>query len=141
MEDRRDATGRLLPDAARLRPCGRFLRRLRLDELPELWNVLRGDMALVGPRPLLPQDVAAMGADGERRGGVRPGLTGWAQVNGNTRLDTRDKLVLDLWYIEHRSLRLDLRIFLRTLATLIAGEQINDFELGRAHARALDWRG
>lgn len=141
MSNGQDAQGRLLPDAERLRPCGRLLRRLRMDEIPELWNVLRGDMAIIGPRPLMPASVAEMGPAGNRRGAVRPGLTGWAQVNGNARLGVHDKLVLDLWYIEHRSLRLDLQILMRTIRTVLFGEHIDDLQLGRAHARAFDWRG
>src|SRR3546814_5740124 len=92
--DARDRDGRLLPDEERLTRLGRFLRRSRVDELPELWNIMKGDMSLVGPRPLLPDTVDDMGSDGIRRGLVRPGLTGWAQVNGNadrkgTRLNSR----------------------------------------------------
>src|SRR3546814_10352287 len=81
----------------------RLLRRSRLDELPELWNILKGEMAFIGPRPLLPETVSAMGAGVEKRGKLRPGLTGWAQVNGNSLLPAADKLALDLWYVSHRS--------------------------------------
>ncbi|MBB3346786.1 MULTISPECIES: sugar transferase [unclassified Sphingomonas] len=119
MNDRRDAAGALLPDDQRLLPTGRFLRATRMDELPQLWNVLRGEMSLIGPRPLLPVTIAAAGEQGAARARVRPGLTGWAQVNGNTRLSEAEKLALDLWYIEHRGLRLDLEILFRTL--LVAG--------------------
>src|SRR3546814_8758825 len=94
MTDARDRDGRLLPDEERLTRLGRFLRRSRVDELPELWNIMKGDMSLVGPRPLLPDTVDDMGSDGIRRGLVRPGLTGWAQVNGNARLSGKDKLAL-----------------------------------------------
>src|SRR3546814_3588576 len=87
-------------DEERLTRLGRFLRRSRVDELPELWNIMKGDMSLVGPRPLLPDTVDDMGSDGIRRGLVRPGLTGWAQENGNARLSGKDKLALDLWYID-----------------------------------------
>jgi lipopolysaccharide/colanic/teichoic acid biosynthesis glycosyltransferase len=133
-----DDGGRLLPDAARLSRFGRLIRRLRLDELPEVWNILRGDMALVGPRPLLPETVAAMGAAGERRGAVRPGLTGWAQVNGNALLSVREKLALDLWYVAHRSIRLDIYILWRTLVMLITGERVNSALVGRAYAGTAD---
>lgn len=123
MTQERDAAGRLLDDAARLTRTGRFLRRCRLDELPQLWNVLKGEMSLIGPRPLLAQTIAAMGEPGIRRGAVRPGLTGWSQVNGNTLLSDAEKLELDLWYIEHRSLWLDLRIVARTFQVLAFGER------------------
>jgi lipopolysaccharide/colanic/teichoic acid biosynthesis glycosyltransferase len=134
-----DAEGRLLPDDQRLGSVGRFLRRMRLDELPELWNVLRGDMALVGPRPLLPQTVQAMGEQGRARGAVRPGLTGWSQINGNTLLSNDQKLALDLWYIENRSIAMDLKIAMGTIMTLARGENVNQANLTRAHARVADW--
>ncbi|WP_343517621.1 sugar transferase [Sphingomonas sp.] len=130
-----------LPDEARLTPFGKLLRRSRLDELPELWNILRGEMSFVGPRPLLPETVDAMGARGKRRGEVRPGLTGWAQVNGNALLSDADKLALDLWYIDNRSLARDARIILRTFSTVAQGERIDGLSIGRAYARAADRRG
>jgi len=132
-----------LPDEARLVPFGRFLRRTRLDELPELFNVLRGEMSLVGPRPLVPATVAALGPFADQRLGARPGLTGWAQVNGNTRLDEADKLVLDLWYIEHQSLRLDLHILLLTLGVVVLGERCHlpHIEQARRHACGSDRHG
>lgn len=123
MTDARDATGRLLDDELRLTRTGRLLRRLRLDELPQLWNVLKGEMSLIGPRPLLVETVAAMGEPGIRRGSVRPGLTGWSQVNGNTLLSDAEKLELDLWYIENRSLWLDLLIVAKTFCVLLLGER------------------
>ena len=134
MSERRDVAGALLPDAMRVSPLGRLLRRTRIDELPGLWHVLLGDMSLVGPRPLLPATVAAMGPAGQRRGAVRPGLTGWAQVNGNALLSDADKLALDLWYVDHASWRLDVAILLRTLGVIVGGERINRAEIGRAYA-------
>jgi lipopolysaccharide/colanic/teichoic acid biosynthesis glycosyltransferase len=134
MTDARDRSGSLLPDAERLTRLGRFLRRSRLDELPGLTSIVRGDMALVGPRPLLPETIAAMGEAGRRRGAVRPGLTGWAQVNGNALLSNEDKLSLDLWYIANRSLGLDLAIIFRTLWVVAAGERINPANLENAVA-------
>jgi len=116
MRDARDADGRPLPDAERLTRLGRMLRATSLDELPELWNVLRGDMSLVGPRPLLTEYLAHYTADEARRHEVRPGITGWAQVNGRNDLPWDEKLALDVWYVEHRTLLLDLRILLRTLS-------------------------
>jgi lipopolysaccharide/colanic/teichoic acid biosynthesis glycosyltransferase len=125
MSDARDEHGRLLDDASRTTPFGRLLRRSRLDELPELWNILKGEMAIIGPRPLLPETIKAMGADGMRRCAVRPGLTGWAQICGNSQLSNEDKLALDLWYIEHRSLRLDIVIVIKSLQLMLFGERID----------------
>lgn len=130
----RDDSGQLLPDEKRLTGIGRLLRRTRLDELPELWNILKGDMSLIGPRPLLAETVTAMGDKGLRRMAIRPGLTGWAQVNGNTRLSDADKLALDLWYIENASFRLDVSIIVKTIGVVLFGERINRSELGRAYA-------
>ncbi|WP_315900237.1 sugar transferase [Qipengyuania aquimaris] len=123
MNDARDAEGSLLPDEQRVTAWGRFLRRSRLDELPGLWSIVRGDMAFVGPRPLLPGTIASLGERGRQRGQVRPGLTGWAQVNGNTLLSLDEKVALDLDYVRNASLGLDCRIVLRTIAVMIAGEK------------------
>ncbi|UOR15186.1 sugar transferase [Qipengyuania aquimaris] len=123
MNDARDAEGRLLPDEHRVTAWGRFLRRSRLDELPGLWSIVRGDMAFVGPRPLLPGTIASLGERGRQRGQVRPGLTGWAQVNGNTLLSLDEKIALDLDYVRNASLGLDCRIILRTIGVMIAGEK------------------
>lgn len=123
-----------LADEARITPFGRVLRRTRLDELPELWNVLRGDMSLIGPRPLLPASLAAMGDAGRVRCSVRPGLTGWAQVNGNSLLQEADKVALDLWYIANRNVWLDLEVLCRTLAVMLMGERVRNSELERAYA-------
>lgn len=138
MRDLRDSRGRLLDDRARLTRTGRVLRRTRLDELPELWNVLRREMNLVGPRPLLPETVAAMGEGGIVRGVVQPGLTGWAQVNGNALLRDHDKLALDLWYVRNRSLRLDLAIIFKTLVVIFRGERINNVNIERGYAGTID---
>jgi sugar transferase EpsL len=141
MRDDRDHHAALLPDEQRLVPFGRFLRRFRLDELPELWNIIRGDMGLVGPRPLLLDSYADDPASRARRLSIRPGLTGWAQVNGNTLLDPAAKLALDLWYVDHRSLALDLEILWRTLVVLIRGERIDAKSLRRAEMHAHGVRG
>lgn len=134
MNDRRDATGAPLPDAQRMPPFGALLRRSRLDEMPELWNILRGDMAIVGPRPLLPTTIQALGAQGQARGAVRPGITGLAQVSGNTLLDMPNKVAMDLFYIRRRTLRLDIGIMLRTPLMMIRGERIDTVNLERAYA-------
>jgi lipopolysaccharide/colanic/teichoic acid biosynthesis glycosyltransferase len=137
MTDARDGAGCPLPDERRLTALGRLMRRTRLDELPELWNILKGEMSLIGPRPLLPATLAGFGEAGRRRGEVRPGLTGWAQVNGNTLLTDEDKLALDLWYIDHRSLRVDALILLRTVRVMLFGEKVAvaELEWARGHAR------
>lgn len=122
MTDDRDAAGDLLPDDQRQTRVSRLVRRLRIDELPQLLAVIRGDMALVGPRPLLPQTVGAFGALGALRNSVPPGITGWAQVSGNTRLSDVEKLALDLWYVGHRGPALDLRILAETVLVPLRGE-------------------
>jgi lipopolysaccharide/colanic/teichoic acid biosynthesis glycosyltransferase len=123
MRDTRGPDGTLLPDALRETRATRLMRAWRLDELPQLLAVLRGDMTLVGPRPLLPSTIAAFGDWGVERCTVLPGLTGWAQVNGNTHLSDSEKLTLDLWYVRHRNLLLDLRILLMTGLVLVRGER------------------
>jgi lipopolysaccharide/colanic/teichoic acid biosynthesis glycosyltransferase len=140
MLDRRDESGALLPDSERTTRFGGLLRRSRLDELPELWNVLKGDMSIVGPRPLLPETVAGMGELGVRRCRVRPGLTGWAQVSGNTFLSEDHKLALDLWYIDHRTLRLDLLIVVESLGLVVFGERVNHSRVNVAESYLSGWR-
>ncbi|OGA33216.1 MAG: sugar transferase, partial [Betaproteobacteria bacterium RIFCSPLOWO2_12_FULL_62_13b] len=114
MTDATGADGRLQPDAARLTPFGELMRKLSLDELPQLVNVLIGDMSLVGPRPLLLEYLSLYSERQARRHAVRPGITGWAQVNGRNALDWEERFELDLWYVEHRSFWLDLRIIAMT---------------------------
>jgi lipopolysaccharide/colanic/teichoic acid biosynthesis glycosyltransferase len=125
MTDTRDANGVLLPDAERLAPLGRALRSASLDELPELWNVLRGDMSLVGPRPLLVAYLARYSAGEARRHEVRPGLTGWAQVNGRNATTWEERLKLDVWYVDNRTWALDARILLRTVALVLRREGVH----------------
>ena len=108
MSDARNAAGELLPDAARLTPFGELMRKLSLDELPQLVNVLNGDMSLVGPRPLLMEYLPLYSERQAKRHAVQPGITGWAQVNGRNALAWEERFELDLWYVEHRSFRLDL---------------------------------
>jgi lipopolysaccharide/colanic/teichoic acid biosynthesis glycosyltransferase len=111
-------------DAERLTRFGRFLRSTSLDELPELWNVLIGDMSLVGPRPLLMQYLPLYTPEQARRHEVRPGITGWAQVNGRNAISWEERFALDVWYVDHHSLRLDLAILLRTVAKVVTREGI-----------------
>ena len=125
MTDERGSDGELLPDAERLTPFGRFLRSTSLDELPELWNVLWGDMSLVGPRPLLVEYLELYTPEQARRHEVRPGITGWAQVNGRNDMSWGDKLALDVWYVDHRSLWLDLRILARTLRVAVTRQGVS----------------
>jgi lipopolysaccharide/colanic/teichoic acid biosynthesis glycosyltransferase len=113
------------PDELRLTRFGRVLRGLSLDELPELWNVLRGDMSLVGPRPLLPEYLARYTSEQARRHLVLPGLTGLAQVSGRNGLTWEERFALDVWYVDHRSLRLDLWILWRTLVTVLRRDGVN----------------
>lgn len=122
LTDDRDENGDWLPDEERLTLAGNFLRRSRFDELPQLFLILSGRMALVGPRPLLPFTIEGFGADGATRGSVRPGLTGWAQVSGATALSDDEKLKMDLWYVAHRSTALDFRIMMETVGVVISGE-------------------
>jgi lipopolysaccharide/colanic/teichoic acid biosynthesis glycosyltransferase len=118
MIDERDQNGELLSDAERLTPFGRWLRSTSLDELPELWNVLRGDMSLVGTRPLLVQYLPLYSPEQARRHQVKPGLTGWAQVNGRNALTWDEKFALDLWYVDNHSFALDLKILAMTCVSV-----------------------
>jgi lipopolysaccharide/colanic/teichoic acid biosynthesis glycosyltransferase len=126
MTDRRGPNGELLPDAERLTPFGKFLRASSLDEMPELWLVLRGDMSLVGPRPLLMKYLPLYSAEQRRRHEARPGITGWAQIHGRNTLSWEEKFRLDVWYVENVSLLLDLRILAATLLKLLLREGITE---------------
>jgi lipopolysaccharide/colanic/teichoic acid biosynthesis glycosyltransferase len=125
MTDARCTDGQLLPDAERLTSFGRFLRASSLDELPELWNVLKGDMSLVGPRPLLMEYLPLYTPEQARRHEVRPGITGWAQVNGRNALSWEAKFQLDVWYVDHRTLWLDIRILWLTVKKVLVREGIS----------------
>lgn len=125
MSDVRGADGFLLPDAQRLTAFGRFLRATSLDELPELWNVLCGDMSFVGPRPLLMEYLPLYNAEQTRRHEVRPGITGWAQINGRNAISWEDKFRLDVWYVDNKGFWLDLFIFLITIWKVIRREGIS----------------
>lgn len=137
MTDERGPDGELLPDALRLTRLGRFLRRWSLDELPQLWNVLKGDMSLVGPRPLLLEYVPNYNAFQRRRLAMKPGLTGWAQVNGRNALSWEEKFELDVWYVDHQSLWLDLKILAITLWQVLRGRGISQ----PGHATMPEFRG
>jgi sugar transferase EpsL len=125
MTDGRDAYGKLLPDADRLTSLGKFLRATSLDELPELFNILKGDMSIVGPRPLLTQYLDRYTPEQARRHEVKPGLTGWAQINGRNALTWEEKFKLDVWYVDNWSIWLDLKIIVMTVLTVIRREGIS----------------
>lgn len=125
MTDARDENGNLLSDSERLTWLGRFLRSTSLDELPELWNVLKGDMSVVGPRPLLMQYLDRYTSEQARRHEVRPGLTGWAQVNGRNAITWEEKFKLDVWYVDHQSFRLDMKIIFITIWKTVMREGIS----------------
>lgn len=125
MTDERDSEGNLLPDAERLTKVGKLVRSLSIDELPQLINVLKGDMALVGPRPLLPKYLPLYSEEQFRRHEVRPGITGWAQINGRNEISWQKKFELDVWYVNHVSFRLDVKILLLTVKKVFVREGIN----------------
>jgi lipopolysaccharide/colanic/teichoic acid biosynthesis glycosyltransferase len=128
MTDERDAEGKLLPDAQRLTRVGRFVRSTSIDELPQLINVLKGDMALIGPRPLLIQYLPLYSVEQARRHEVRPGITGWAQVNGRNAISWTRKFELDVWYVDHLTLWLDIKIIFLTIKKILVREGINSSE-------------
>ena len=136
MNDRRDSSGHLLPDAERLTRIGRFVRSTSIDELPQLWNVLRGDMSLIGPRPLLPQYIPLYNKEQARRHEVRPGITGWAQCHGRNAISWTEKFRLDVWYVDHVSLWVDAKIIFLTIKKVLVREGIN--EAGQATMEAFN---
>lgn len=125
MTDERDAAGQLLPDAQRLTKVGRLVRSTSIDELPQLWNVLKGDMSLIGPRPLLVQYLPLYSPEQARRHEVRPGITGWAQVHGRNAISWQKKFELDVWYVDHISFLTDCKVVLTTLKKVLRREDIN----------------
>ena len=137
MTDRRDPRGELLPDAERLTGLGQFLRRTSLDELPELLNVVAGEMSLVGPRPLLMEYLPLYNSEQRRRHDVRPGVTGWTQVNGRNALTWDEKFALDCWYVDHRSLLLDAKILVMTVRQVVGGHGVT----APGHATMEPFRG
>jgi lipopolysaccharide/colanic/teichoic acid biosynthesis glycosyltransferase len=137
MSNARDANGELLPDAERLTPFGMRVRRLSLDELPTLWNVVRGDMSFVGPRPLLVQYLDRYTPEQRRRHDVPPGITGWAQIHGRNAIGWEEKFELDVWYVENVSLRTDLGILLRTAVQVLGRRDIS----AEGHATMPEFEG
>lgn len=124
MTDERDTNGNLLPEAQRLTKVGAFIRKFSIDELPQLFNVLKGDMALIGPRPLLPKYLPLYNEEQHHRHDVRPGITGWAQVNGRNNVTWTEKFKLDVWYVNHCSLLLDIKILFMTVKNVLASKDI-----------------
>lgn len=125
MNDKKDSNGELLPDADRLTKFGRFVRKTSLDELPQLWNVLLGDMSLIGPRPLLVDYLPLYNEEQRKRHKVRPGITGWAQVNGRNAISWEKKFEYDVWYVQHLSLSLDTKIFFMTALKVLRGSDVS----------------
>ena len=125
MTDERDAEGKLLPDAQRLTKVGKFVRSTSIDELPQLWNVLRGDMALIGPRPLLVHYLPLYSPEQARRHEVRPGITGWAQCHGRNAISWTEKFKLDVWYVDHCTLSTDIKVILTTIKKVVARDGIS----------------
>ena len=126
MNDKKDANGYLLPDAQRLTKIGNFVRKTSLDEIPQLLNVIKGDMSLIGPRPLLPRYLELYNDFQRRRNEVKPGITGWAQVNGRNNISWDKKFELDVWYVDHLSFLLDMKILLLTVKKVFISEGINE---------------
>lgn len=125
MTDERDASGELLPDSARMTRIGRFLRKSSLDELPQLFNILRGDMSIVGPRPLLPEYLPLYSPEQARRHEIRPGVTGWAQTHGRNAISWKKKFELDVWYVDHVSFATDVKILFLTALKVLRREGVN----------------
>lgn len=126
MTDKKNEKGKLLPDSKRLTPIGKFIRKTSLDELPQLLNVLKGDMSLIGPRPLLPEYLPLYNNKQQKRHDVKPGITGWAQVNGRNAISWQKKFEYDIWYVENLSFFLDLKIIFKTILKVIKSEGINN---------------
>lgn len=129
MSDEKDIHGNLLPDSHRLTPVGKFIRKTSLDEIPQLLNVLKGEMSLVGPRPLLPQYLELYTDFQKQRHQVKPGITGWAQINGRNNISWSRKLELDVWYVQHQSFWLDLKILWLTILKVIRSEGVNTADM------------
>jgi len=125
MNDKKDVNGNLLPNIERITPLGSFIRKSSLDEIPQLLNVLLGDMSLIGPRPLLPEYLPLYRAEQRRRHAVRPGITGWAQINGRNSISWQQKFAYDLYYVDHLSFALDVKILFRTVGKIVGAKDVN----------------
>lgn len=141
MTDERDSEGNLLPDLLRITKVGRFIRNASLDELPQLFNVLKGDMSLIGPRPLLTQYLPLYSKEQMRRHDVRPGISGWAQVNGRNTISWGEKFKLDVWYVDHLSFSLDLKILFMTIIKVFRKDSINNLQAEREFTTMPDFDG
>lgn len=141
MNESRDADGNLLPDLLRITKVGRFIRNASLDELPQLFNVLKGDMSLIGPRPLLAQYLPLYSKEQMRRHDVRPGISGWAQVNGRNTISWGEKFKLDVWYVNHLSFSLDLKILFMTIIKVFRRDSINNLQAEREFTTMPDFDG
>ena len=134
MTDERDSQGNLLPDAERLTGVGKFVRKTSIDEIPQLINVLKGNMSIIGPRPLLPQYLPLYTERQKKRHLVKPGITGWAQVNGRNAISWTKKFELDVWYVENASFSLDMKILFRTIKKVLISEGINTANMATTEA-------
>ncbi len=141
MNEKRGADGNLLPDLLRITKVGKFVRTTSLDELPQLFNVLKGDMALIGPRPLLKQYLPLYSDEQMRRHDVRPGISGWAQVNGRNNLSWGEKFKLDVWYVDHVSLALDIKIIFMTMMKVFKRESINNTDTANRNITEANFDG
>ncbi len=137
MTDERDVDGKLLPNDQRITKVGRFVRKTSIDELPQLFNVLKGDMALIGPRPLMPRYLALYNAEQARRHDVRPGITGWAQVHGRNNISWTEKLKLDVWYVDHYSIWIDIKIVFLTIKNVLVGKD-TDYQGGNVNSEGFN---
>ena len=138
MNDKKDSEGNLLPMGERITPLGRFLRKTSLDEIPQLFNVIKGDMSLMGPRPLLKEYLPMYTDRQQERHSVRPGITGWAQVNGRNQVSWKDKFEMDIWYVDNISFKLDAIIFFKTIKKIITKSDVADIELAVTQQDFLD---
>ena len=138
MTDQKDSEGNLLPDGERLTTFGKFLRSTSLDELPALINILRGDISIVGPRPLLVEYLSMYTQTQKRRHDIRPGITGWAQVNGRNNLSWKEKIEMDIWYVDNITAKLDFSISIKTIANIISKKDVADIEAKVEHKDFLE---
>lgn len=141
MNEKKDENGKLLPDLQRITPVGRFIRKTSLDELPQLFNVLKGDMALIGPRPLLVKYLPLYSPEQARRHEVRPGISGWAQCHGRNSLTWGERFKLDVWYVDHCSLKTDLQVIFATIKKVLKREDITSDDVGEQRITMQEFNG